>query len=140
MRNILRILLVIPLSIMLWGCGGDGNDIEDEPQIPSSNAEYYIKYEATVKVFASNGVSRGTVNYTVSTDTGTKSFTSGLSFSQTFGPVKKGFHATFSANPIGCSATSCTANIYVCRGSEPFALKANGSGVSSASTSYTIDY
>lgn len=56
-----------------------------------------------------------------------------LGFSETYGPVSKGFNASITAfiEP-GRPST----RIYVCRGEEPFVLKATGENKSE----YVIDY
>lgn len=135
MKNYLKYLF-IPLSLILWGCGTDEiTEEEPQPQSPSVEMEYYVKYEATV-----TSIYIGDINYTVNTDKGSKTFTSGPSFSQTFGPVKKGFHATLRADAGSLYNASCDVRIYVCRGNEPFAFKANNSGGKIVYTSYIIDY
>lgn len=130
MSKYIKCLLFISLTLVLWSCGDD-----NEPNNPSSNAEYYVKYEATV---SSNKI--GDIKYTVITETGPKTFTSGKSFSQTFGPFKKGFNASIFADASSLYSVSCNVRIYVCRGNEPFALKANNSGGKQVSASYVIDY
>lgn len=117
---------------MLWGCGTNNND---EPT-SSSFEEYYVKYEADVKsVYIGNNI-----KYTVYTDTGVQTFTSGKTFSQTFGPVKKDFEASITADANSWEIADCNVRIYVCRGNEPFALKANKSGGKAVTVSYIIDY
>ncbi len=123
MSKYLKCLLFISLTLVLWGCG------DDEPSNSSSNAEYYVKYEAT----ASSGY-----KYTIFTENGPESFV-GSSFSRTCGPFKKGFKATIIA-ALGGNSASCNVRIYVSRKNEPFVLKANNSGGEMISVSYTIDY
>lgn len=108
------------------------NDIPEKAPNEEPTASYYVKYEA-----------RGSVkNYIesiiVTTDKGSETITHRMSWSQTYGPVPKGFRASITA--IGGWPT---VNIYVCRGEEPFVLKktsSSGSSTSSTSASYTIDY
>lgn len=128
----LKYLLLFSLSFIVFGCGGDN---DDEPNTPGSVAEYYVKYEASIVSYRN-----GTVKYTVNTETGEKIFSSGKSFSQTFGPVEKGFHASIKVDAKNVVGASSNIRIYVCRGNEPFALKANKSGESTVSASYTIDF
>ena len=130
MSRYLYTLLFIPLIFVL-GCARD-----DEPNDMSSNAEYYVKYEAIVEsVYIGNSI-----KYTVNTDKGSYTFTTGKTFSQTFGPFNKGFRASITADASSWNQAKCDVRIYVCRGSEPFALKANNYGDKKASVSYTIDY
>lgn len=132
MRKSLKCLLLLSLSFILWGCGND----DDEPNDPSSG-EYYVKYEASI---TSSKI--GTIYYTVNTDNGQTKISGGKSFSQTYGPVKKGFHASIKSNANNLYEVSMNeVKIYVCRGSEPFSLKASSSSRNKhASTSYTIDF
>lgn len=134
MRKSLKCLLLLSLSFILWGCGND----DDEPNDPSSG-EYYVKYEASITdPYGSSG--KKTSKYTVNTENGKETFNSGRSFSQTFGPVKKGFHA-FIKSECDFVTTNNNVRIYVCKGSEPFSLKANKSSKeNTVSTSYTIDF
>ena len=122
------ILLLFTLSLVLCGCSND-DDL---------SADYYVKYEATV-----TSQYGGSIKYTVNTETGSETFESGKSFSQIFGPVKKGFQASITADSKALNYVSnSNVKIYVCRGSEPFALKANNSSSIGkiVSASYTIDY
>lgn len=101
-----------------------------------NNADYYIKYEATVNsIYTGNNI-----KYIVNTDKGFQTFTNGKSFSQTFGPVKKGFHAKITADASSWYQADCDVKIYVCRGSEPFSLKAHNSGGKKVYVTYLIDY
>lgn len=129
MNTCLKYLMLFLFSIMLYSC----DDNKEEP----ANAEYYVKYEATI---TSSKVSNS-IKYTVNTESGIKTFTSGKSFSQTFGPVKKGFTASISVDATSLySVDNTNVKIYVSRRNEPFALKANNSGDKTVSTTYTIDY
>lgn len=133
MSKYLKFILFISLTLVLCGCG---NDKEDELNDLSSNTEYYIKYEATVtSIYIGN-----TIKYTVSTETGLQTFKSGKSFSQVFGPFKKGFNASITVDASDWYQADCEVRIYVCKGSQPFALKANNAGGKSVSASYLIDY
>lgn len=133
MFKYIKYLPIILLTTIFCSCGDDNEG--DEPLAPTTNAEYYVKYEASVSSLHS-----GNVNYSVNTDDGELSFISGKSFSQTFGPVSKGFNASITVNASGLYHANCDVNIYVCRGSEPFALKAHDLGVNTTTVSYTIDY
>ena len=111
----------------------------EEPEYNNTSEpekEYYVKYEATVtSVYLTNNIT-----YTVNTERGIQTFKSGKSFSQTFGPFEKGFKASINVDATNLDQASTDAKIYVCRGSEPFALKANNTGGKQVSISYTIDY
>ena len=77
----------------------------------------------------------------ISTDKGINEVTTtSNSYTETIGPVKKGFKANISVNyNISSEGGTTHMKIYVCRGSEPFALKAENEKFS-YSASYTIDY
>lgn len=123
MKKYLKYLLFITFTTILWGCGGD-----DEPD-NNAGEDYYVKYEAVV-TYPYNA----TVTYSVVTEKGLKNFDSGKSFSQTFGPLKKGFNTMMTVDVRGLSHAICNVRIYIARGTEPFTLKANitGSGVVTA--------
>ena len=95
-----------------------------------------MRYEAKVSTKYA-GVS---VTYVVTTENGVQTFTGGTSFNQTFGPVNKGFKASINVYAKVYDQPLCNAKISVCRGNEPFALKAHNSGRETVSTSYTINY
>ncbi|MBO4924365.1 MAG: hypothetical protein J5382_09625 [Bacteroidales bacterium] len=112
------------------------------------DAIYYVRYEATI-----NSVHSGaTAKYIVATENGSTEITSKKkTLNETFGPVKKGFTASISGEAEYDG--TMTLSIYVCRGEEPFALKATKTGEVStwgtmegiekpmtASVSYTIDF
>ena len=133
MIKYLKYVFLIPFLISLCGCD---DDKEGDPEYPSSGSEYYVKYEGTVKTpYITNDI-----KYSVVTENGSITFTSGTSFSQTFGPVKKGFLAGITADATNIGNAQCEVRIYVCRGSEPFALKATDSGGKYVTAVYTIDY
>lgn len=120
-----RVLLLLCLILGMSFCTKDHGEEEVViPDIPEQQAEYYVRYRAytTTYVFI-NGV-------TVTTPKGTESFKGRMSgFDQTFGPVPKGFKCSISAD-------AKKVEIYVCRGAEPFSLKATGT----TSASYVIDF
>lgn len=109
---------------------------------------YYVKYEAQI-----SSVHYGSdAKYVVSTESGSKTITTrSKTWTETFGPVKKSFTASVSGEAHYDG--TMTLNIYVCRGEEPFVLKASKTGDVStwgtmegvekpmtASVSYTIDF
>lgn len=125
----IKVLLSIILACFLFSCE-NGNVSASEGDL---NADiYYVKYEAIMSSVYSGNI----MKVTVASDYGNLTFEGGKSFSQTFGPVSKGFKASIKGECLASSCNSLIVNIYVCRGSEPFALKSTGS----YSTSYTIDY
>ncbi|MDE6338990.1 MAG: hypothetical protein K2K97_04285 [Muribaculaceae bacterium] len=132
MKIHLKNIHLTTILLLMVGCSGN----TDEPKSSAENTEYYVKYEAVVTSrYITNNIS-----YTVAAENQNKTFQSGKTFSETFGPVRKGFKASITANATNLSIADCSVSIYVSRGSEPFALKANKSGGRLVSTSYTIDY
>lgn len=85
----------------------------------TSSNRYYVKYEMTVSSIYSGGSSYVTVN----TEKGEQRFQAGRTFSETFGPVKRNFHAEIKAYTQVPQA-DVNVRIYVCRGDEEFTLKA----------------
>ena len=132
MRIYINLVFAV-ISIFLMGCS---NSKEDEPSNSLVETEYYVKYEATVK----SAYSTNNISYTVATDNQIQTFKSGKSFTETFGPFKKGFEAYITADARNLYSANCDVRIYISRGNEPFALKANKSGGKLVSTSYKIDY
>ena len=108
--------------------------------------DYYIKYESKI----TSKYIGGATTYVVNTESGSKTISSSsLSWSETFGPVKKGFNARIygESNIYG----TMTLTIHVCRGDDPFSIKATNSATgdyvnfgapdcTKASVSYTIDF
>ncbi len=92
-------------------------------------ANYYVKYEASAYTPHAS-----TIYISVNTENGVQSIQApGNTFSETFGPVQKGFKASISASvSVGTTSTS----IYVSRGEEPFVLKATGG----ETAEYVIDF
>lgn len=84
----------------------------------TSSNRYYVKYEMTVSSVYSGGSSYVTVN----TEKGEQRFQTGKTFSETFGPVKRNFHAEIKAY-TQLSLATVNVRIYVCRGDEEFTLK-----------------
>lgn len=124
-------IFFVAMLFVFSGCNDSG-----EPDNPSAGGEYYVKYEAYVKSIYVGY----TVKYTVDTDKGRQVFEASNSFSQTFGPLKKGFKTSITADASSCYRADCDVRIYVCRGQEPFALKASNSGDKIVSATYVIDF
>ena len=132
MRILYKLVLAV-IGIILMGCSKSS---DYEPSNSTADVDYYVKYEAVVKsVYSTNNIS-----YTVAVDNQIQTFKSGKSFTEIFGPFKKGFVASITADASNLSIADCDVRIYVSRGNEPFALKANKSGGKRVSVSYTIDY
>lgn len=133
MKRLSIILLFTTILLCLSSCGKE----------PAAN--YYIKYEAYVSSIIYEGRE---ARYVVSTDNGDITITTRRqSWSETYGPVEKGFTAniTGSTNVDYSNGTTMTLNIYVCRGEEPFVFKASATdkifkGKQSLSASYKIDF
>lgn len=124
----LLLLLSIATVMIMTGCSKD-NDQDS----PVNGVRYYVKYE----VFVSSS-HYGDLFVDVNTEKGTQSFTipRSSSFSETFGPVSKGFAASVTARTNFTVTGGIYSSIYVCRGEEPFVLKATGS----SSADYVIDF
>ena len=128
--SLLGILLYFFCAVSFISCDKDDSERSEDSTV------YYVKYEA-----------KGAMKYniesvTVSTDKGSETITTSKqrSWTQTYGPVSKGFRASITAK-----GGWATVNIYVCKGDEPFELKKSksnnvGNSNTSTSASYTIDY
>ena len=109
---------------------------KDDSERSEDSTVYYVKYEA-----------KGAMKYnvesiTVLTGKGSETIATSKqrSWSQTYGPVSKGFRTNITAR-----GGWPTVYIYVCKGDEPFTLKESksnnvGSSNTSTSASYTIDF
>ena len=119
-----RTLFIYTIFLLAISCHkNDDTDNANEPTI------YYVKYEAS-----GNGSYSYVDKTIVATGDGDRTFTgTARSWSETFGPVSKGFRAEITASGRGGIPRVA---IYVCRGKEPFALKQTGNG----SAAYTIDF
>lgn len=131
MKKLFFLLLGLVSVTLIISCSKD-NELQELTQEPLENsARYYVKYDVLV-----SSRHTGTMDVTVNTENGTRTFsTSSNHFSETFGPVEKGFNCQVSAS-VSYSITSATTSIYVCKDGEPFVLKATGS----LGASYTIDF
>ncbi|MBQ1221297.1 MAG: hypothetical protein IIX78_01975, partial [Alistipes sp.] len=98
---------------------------DDDINTPEEKAEFYVKYKARTQysLITSIVVSTPEGNLTISGNR--------QSYEQTFGPVSKGFVCYIKA-----SQYPDVVEIYVCRGAEPFALKASGK----TTATYAIDF
>lgn len=115
MKKHLVLLLGLAVTLMMASCTKD---------------RYYVKYEVTA-----TSIHIGNMQVDVNTGTGIQSFkTSSKLYSETFGPVSKGFNASVSATS-NYGALLYT-SIYVSKGEEPFVLKATGG----PTAEYVIDF
>ena len=118
MKKHLVLLLALAATVLMTSC-------------TKSKGDYYVRYDVTL-----TSVYIGTMTVEVNTEKGVQSFqTSSKTFSETFGPVNKGFNASISASHDLYYGTLNT-SIYVCKGEDPFVLKATGS----SSAEYVIDF
>lgn len=112
-------VLLLSISFCISGCEKDYK-FEDDDDI----AEYYIKYK--IKSTNLYGVYLQDVSIKINTEAGYKTLyfnRSNREWEQTFGPVKKGFNSNIKAKDPFYNIS--TMEIYVCRGQEPFVLKAS---------------
>ncbi len=126
MKLLIRITGICLMFFILSSCTKD----ESNPTNVTSTDEYYVKYQ-----IKGVGIYNYFSNFSVQTDQRSQSF-SGYqynSWTQTYGPVKKGFVASASVQG------NVTAEIYVSKNNGSFALKASKSS-SSTSVTYTIDF
>ena len=127
MKHLLVIASLVFVSVCLFSCEKADSDEHPNNEATEENTvipNYYVKYQFSCAY-------RYSLSFSVETDTGPQSF-SGIyaGWSETYGPVSKGFHASIRVN------ASANVKIYVSRGQEPFVLKASGDN----SASYTIDF
>lgn len=103
-----RTLFIYTIFLLAISCHkNDDTDNANEPTI------YYVKYEAS-----GNGSYSYVDKTIVATGDGDRTFTgTARSWSETFGPVSKGFRAEITASGRGGIPRVA---IYVCRGKEPF--------------------
>ena len=104
------------------------------------SADYYVRYEFSLTYSNPMGGTKYT-NKTISitTDSGIiEVATTSNAYTETIGPVNKGFNASITVNSDGSSGGGTTnLKIYVSRGSEPFVLKASSNRTTA---SYIIDF
>ena len=114
MKKHFVLLLALVATLMMASC-------------KKEKVNYYVKYEAIGSYYG------GLMKINVNTENGIQSFTtSSKTYSETFGPVSKGFAASISI----IYSTNLNTYIYVSRGEEPFVLKATGT----SAAEYVIDF
>ena len=116
---------ILVIVISLSSCN------KDKVEVVISD-EYYVKY--VVKCSQNRWY---VSSFSINTDAGTKTFNDykSTSWTQTYGPVKKGFLASATAVSVVPAI-----EIYVSKNQSPFALKASKTGSNQVSVSYTIDF
>lgn len=144
MKRVLLLLILAICSISI-SCSKDddviNNNNGNENQEISEDEEavrYYVKYEAVLTSKYIGNFFETVVN----TDNGLVTFKGGKEFTETFGPVEKGFRCYIQGNDKSSSNNSSEVylKIYVCRENEPFVLKATYSGKSGINTTYYINF
>lgn len=131
MKKIIALLSALLTLLAFSSCTNDEPSPSNTQQGTETDANYYVKY--TALAYGGVGYENARIeSVTVETETGSKTIEPNVkSWEETYGPVSKGFKAKIQA-----TGASKTVRIYVCRGEEPFVIKAEGS----SSTSYTIDF
>lgn len=136
-----KLFFILSILILSFGLSSCFSDVDN----------YYVKYTAIVDVDGYASISEVVeAQYTFMTDTGqeTVNLNRRTSWSGTYGPVKKGFVANLSGTAVvkNANVAPMTLSIYVCRGDEPFAMKAQQVSKRelenhqvSTSVSYTIE-
>lgn len=153
MKKILVTIGIILAFTATYSCSDDSDDHFDElanlltsdSSRLNNNEEqnYYVKYE--VDISPTSYVTLSSIDITI--ETGLQSFDiDPKGFSETFGPVKKGFTASIEAYLASqANGKEFAIRIYVCKGDEPFVLKAynystEDSRYTPLTAKYTIDY
>ncbi len=149
MRDILITIGIILVMIANFSCSEDSNDYSNEVPNVSKNdtvykedvADYYVKYEVAIQ--PANYITNSEIE--IITEKGVQYFNMvSPSFSEVFGPVEKGFTASINAYLASqANNKEFAIRIYVCRGNEPFVLKAynySTENSSPLSAMYQIDY
>ena len=138
-----KFLLMMPLlSVICVACSKEESYI-DEPKSPTTpivtpeeKVEYYVKYESSVTIPTSSYV---TIGVTVLTEKGIQQLSVPRSWEGIFGPFNELKTLSISAASSGFNEnmTSCRGRISICRGNQPFILKAEKS---SKGTAYNVSY
>lgn len=126
-------VVLLPLLVLFTVCacendsiGDDGNDDPNAGAIVS-NDEYYIQYSASVNY----PYILGAIHYATENGEGSVKDCRSRSWTETIGPVKKGFTAWLK---VGNDKATC--KIQVSKNNSAFATKATGT----QSVSFTINY
>lgn len=123
------VVITLASIFFISSCSKDDNESTDGG--PIASADYYVKYVISGGMYYIN-------SFSVNTDKGSINFPDGVknkSWTQTYGPVKRGFAAKVTASTV-----NPTVEIYVCKEQAPFVLKASESRNNTATASYTIDF
>lgn len=143
MKTLHKTFIFFAMIFTIYSCENNNTPQPNTPNTDQSGDKeeerYYIKYTATC-VCIYSGIN---MEVKVNTEQGLTTFVCGKSFSETFGPVPKGFKCEIiGTNPSSSTKdySDITVSIHVARGKEPFVLKATDNQMGSSQTSYTIDF
>lgn len=118
---------------------------KDEPKMASPETgkpveekiEYYVKYQSSTSIPSSKSIN---ISVSVDTEKGRQSFKVPRTWEGTFGPFTELTTLRLSSSAEGfwnTNMTSCRGSISICRGNQPFILKAEKSF---QGTSYSLSY
>lgn len=135
MKTLSSWIILLLFSMFSMSCS-EQNDVPTLGETPNEEDmvkdEYYVQYEV-------GGVSQIIKSLSVTTPWGTDGLapgTSARSWSETYGPVYKGFRAKISVSGTG---SLFIVSIRVSKNGGPFALKVSNEGSKAVSASYTIE-
>lgn len=140
--HIFKHLFAISFALMICvSCSTDEPEIDinkpNDPEVkPEENIEYYVKYESRVSIPISGFRE---IKISVYTEKGTQTLNVPKTWEGVFGPFNELTTLNISSLTTGYGYydTSCTGRISICRGNQPFILKAEKN---SYGTSYSVSY
>lgn len=117
------------LAMLFVSCGKDENDEPKNPGAGSGSSEkieYYVKYACHVTIPSSHVTS---ITVTVTTEKGKQKLTVPKTWEGIFGPFNELTTLDFSGGASGYNPnmTNSRGSISICRGNQPFILKAEKS-------------
>lgn len=128
--------------VACFSCSSDEPEMDDSnnpSKQPEEKIEYYVKYESNMSINVSGHID---VYVKVMTEKGEQTIGVPRSWEGVFGPFDEFKTLSISVKAAGYwnqNATSCRARISVCRGNQPFILKADKSfSGTSGALSYTV--
>lgn len=130
------LLLFCTLSIGCFSCGVDEPENDTVIEEPEEKIEYYVKYESYINIPSSKVSS---MNIRVLTEKGVQSMDVPLKWEGIFGPFYE-LESLFIFSKGGnynVNMTSSRGRISICRGNQPFILKADKSF---QGTQYSMSY
>ncbi len=136
----LKHLFAISFVLMLFvSCGKDENDEPKNPDVDSGDKiEYYVKYEFQVSIPSSQKID---IRATVRTEKGKQELIVPRTWEGIFGPFNELTTLSISVGTVmgnyNPNMTSSRGRISICRGNQPFILKADESF---RGTSCTVNY